>query len=419
MQRLPYAITFLFPLQSILAALGLRYALYGLLVGATAAFLLRAAVVGRSATGFTPVWLFLTYVAVAALARPGLVALYGFLGYAQFALLWLGYLYAYGRIDLEALTRTNLRVATLVAVIGTYQYFFNPTLWGFSTYVGVEAMYTGRELRINSVMPSAMTLGAYLVISALLGLTLSGRKVWTSVAVATCLAAAFLTGNKSTVFALGVAVMYGLVDRGIRRHGLWGPLLYLSGAAVVYVVLLAAVGVWGPWLAGFNATLFRAVAPFFFTGETGEVSYLLAYWGMLFVFYGGGGIGAAMFGNGLGLTRQNTTFFGGDALGDFLVAESFLVQVLFEVGVVGLLLLHVVLWRAFRRARAERTPGRIGYDHVLAALYANMIVVHVFSGVYLGFVWAYVVALLSERAEPVPPAVPEIGPEALAVPPVG
>jgi hypothetical protein len=394
-RRLPYVLAFLFPLQVILAALGLRYVVYVLLAGGTAAFLLRAAVYGRAGVGFRPVWLFVAYVAVLGLASPGVVALFGFLAYAQFAVFWLAYAYAYGRIDTEALTRSNLAIATVVAIIGIYQYFFNRTLWGFATYGGVNTyLEGGAALRINSLLPSAMTLGAYLVVSALLALTLERRRKGTIIAVATCLACAALTGNKSTVLCLGVAGLYWLVDRGRRRHGLFRPILYLAGAGVAYVALLSAVRVWGPWLEAFNGTLFRAVAPFFFTGDTSQVSTLLAYWATLFVFRAGSGIGAVLVGNGLGLTRQSNVVFGGQPLGDFPVAESFFIQLVFEIGVVGLVLFHVVLWRAFRQARAQSSPDRLGFHHVLVALYANMIVVHVFSGPFLGFAWGYIIALL-------------------------
>ncbi len=395
MRRLPYVVTFLFPLQSVLTALGLRHAVYVLLVGGTAAFLLRAAIHGRAASGFRPVWLFIGYIGMLGLTQASVVSLFGFLGYTQFALFWLAYAYAYGGIDVDRLTRANLAVATIIAVIGIYQYFFNPTLWGFSTYEGVEKYVFGDTLRVNSLLPSAMTLGAYLVVSALLAMTLPARGTWTNAAVAMCVVCAFLTGNKSTFFSLGAVFVYGLADRGIRRHGIWGSLPYLAGVGLTYLVLLATVDAWGPWLDRFNRTLFRVIAPFFFTGETDQVSYLFAYWRMLFLFYGGSGPAALAFGNGLGLTRQNTTFFGGDVLGDFIVAESFFVQLLFEVGIIGLLFFHVVLWRVFRRARAQRPQRRLGFDHALVALYANMIVVHVFSGVFLGFLWGYFAALLS------------------------
>ena len=52
MRRLPYVVTVLVPLQSVLAAFGLRYAVYALLAGGTGAFLLRAAVHGRAGSGF-------------------------------------------------------------------------------------------------------------------------------------------------------------------------------------------------------------------------------------------------------------------------------------------------------------------------------------------------------------------------------
>jgi hypothetical protein len=295
----------------------------------------------------------------------------------------------------RSLDRTNLVVATAVAAIGIYQYFFNPTLWGFASSEGIEKYIFGATLRVNSLLPSAMTLGAYLVLSALLALTLPTRGTWTTAAVSLCVVCALLTGNKSTFFSLGAVLVYGLADRGVRRRGVRGLLPYLAGVGVGYLVLLAFVDVWGPWLEGVNSTVFRVVAPFFFAGETDQVSYLLAYWRLLFLLYGGSGASALAFGNGLGLTRQNTTFFGGEALGDFMVAESFLVQLLFEVGIIGLLLFHGVLWRVFRRARAQPPHHGLGFDHVLVALYANMIVVHVFSGVFLGFLWGYFAALLA------------------------
>ena len=398
MRRLPYVVTFLVPLQSVLAAFGLRYAVYALLAGGTAVFLLRAAVRGRAAGGFRPVWIFVAYVGALVVLQPGIVAAYGFLTYAQFALFWLSYVYAYGEVDTALLTRVNLAVATVVAVVGLYQYLLDPTLSGFSTYGGVEVYLTaGRELRINSLLPSAMTLGAYMVVSVLLALTLPARTAFVKTAVALCLICAFLTGNKSTLFCLGAAGLYWLVERSERRHGLLRPMAALGAVVLLYLVILSAAGSWAPWLARVSPTVYRAVAPFFFTGDIGEVAYLLAYWAMLFTFYGGSGLAALAFGNGLGLTRQNTTFFGGEVLGDFIVAEGFLVQLLFEIGIVGLVLFHVVLWRVFRAARERRVPGRAGFDHVLAALYANMIVVHVFSGVFLGFLWGYFASLLSAR----------------------
>src|SRR6266487_2742170 len=142
MRRLPYIITFLFPLQSVLTAIGARYAVYALLAGGTAFYVLRAIVYGRSAEGFGTVWVFIGYLAILAVLQWSVMSLYGFLVYVQFALFWMAYSYAYGRIDVVSLTKTNLSVAMIVAVIGIYQYFFNPTLSGFSTFSGVEIFYS-------------------------------------------------------------------------------------------------------------------------------------------------------------------------------------------------------------------------------------------------------------------------------------
>jgi hypothetical protein len=343
------------------------------------------------------VWVFVLYVGFLALIRPGLVSIFGFLVYAQFALFWMAYAYAYGEIDVSKVTRTNLAIAAVVAIIGIYQYLFNRTLWGFSSYGGVgEYFELGAALRVNSVMPSAMTLGAYLVFAAVLGLTERGGG-WRKAAIGLCIACAFLTGNKSTLLSLGAVVVYTAADRGMHKYGVWGLVRAGVGVLAGYAVLLITVATWGPWLAELNPTLYRVIAPFFFAGDLSGVTFLVAYWATLFIFYGGSGFGSILLGNGVGLTRQDTTFFGGGALGDFPVAESYFVQLLFEIGLVGFLLFHVILWRVFRRARAARPPAKFGIDHMLVALYANMIVVHVFSGVFVGFLWGYFVSLLMQR----------------------
>ena len=396
MRKLPYVVTALFPFQSVLAALGVRYALYALLAGGTAAFLFRVALRGGKVTGLGAIWVVLLYLMTLVVARPSIVSLYGFLVYGQFALFWVSYILAYGEVDLPKLTRTNLRVAVVIALIGIYQYFFNPTLWGFSTYGGVGTFfYAGAALRINSLLPSAMSLGAYLVISALLALAFLPRRGWTLVSVGTCVGCALLTGNKSTLFMLGALALYMLVQRDGRRGSLLRPLIHVALVGGVYLLLLALSDVWLPWLERFNPTLYRATAPFFFSDDTASLGRLVAIWRMLFVFYGGSGFGSIMFGNGVGITRQETTFIGGQPLGDFPVAESFVVQLLFETGVVGLALFHVLLWMLYRAAKSARPPGKLGVDHVLVALYANMIVVHVFSTIFTGFLWGYFVSLLA------------------------
>lgn len=335
-------------------------------------FIMLANLVRLHRLAFNPVLgVYLGYVALSALmtavwrtepgAGPSIVVGTFTLGF--FLVFWVAVYHASPGFSPRVFLRLNVPFAVVISILALYQFYIDPTLFGIVRTVYAEAD-SGVTKRAVSVFGTPQVLGIYLALMTgyLLTLPLNLRRASVLALIG---AAMLMTGSKSVSVFFLVYFLVAAWKLGPAKTILAGAIL---GAA-----------------AFFAAAKFALVARVF-----GPVGMLLQRRGDARVYIWERyldikGIGDLLIGHGVGSAERvahDRFGFGMDS------AESYVLKVFFEVGMIGLVLFVCVYATAIRVAlRRDRVVALL-----LSGFATNLLVVHTFAGLFISF---FVCALLA------------------------
>lgn len=300
----------------------------------------------------------------------------------------------------KSFVHANLAFAVLSAGFAVYQYFVDTSLFGTTpdrAYSHIDpAVFTPFTQRATAFIGSPQNFGIYLAISAAT-LFWINVKPWLKISFVTIIvAAAFLAASKA-FFAFFIAFFVGRI-------------LFLDNQkrAVSFIVclllglLLLAGAVFGEQagqyiLDGFadlseNQLTFldTVISAFKFAarlssglGHEYNFEGFIRFRGPFELFYG----------NGLGLTdRVVEVIMGRDAVENWVLgSESYILKILYEIGLIGLAIFCSLFFMAFRQTRKAAGNSFPCYFPVLCGVMANLLVTPSFTGLTMSFVmWPFI-----------------------------
>lgn len=294
-------------------------------------------------------------------SQPPIISAIGWFVLIGFPVFWTIIYNLFPSVSVRWFLRLNVLVSTVVAALAIYQYFSNPTLWGMilSLYDGSDPTITKRAI---SLVSSPQALAIYLALSVS-GLLVLPKTALSYGLIALHVFAMLLTGSKAiAAYFAAFLPMYAYVHR-VR------PVVIGIFAVVLVLFYL---------MANDNVLVARVFQPVLGQFSASESVRVGIWWNIL---AGADRPAALLLGHGLGSAERltyNLFQYGVDS------AESYLLKVLYEMGVAGIALFSMVYglsWIRMSRLDPPLTP-------IFAGFLTNLAIVHAFSGLFVAFVFS-------------------------------
>lgn len=272
------------------------------------------------------------------------IPVFGLYSYVTFLVFWYLYLSSSHKNEFNVVKYINFCtvIFSIVGILGLYQFLFDVSLFGYASSLhsrydlNLYQMYS--VVRITSVFPSVQILSVFLLLSLVVvmeNFRVISRKI-SFITPFIILIAGIFTGSK--IFTVGVILytIYYIIFRINNRNKIFSIMIIIFAT----LVLISAQGIFSSLD---NATIKRTMNPIFdlkgfIHSETSEDSTRMNIYISTLTDNN-----SLILGNGVGTANSI-------AVKDRLALESYILQILQELGIIGLIIFMGLLITSYKKS---------------------------------------------------------------------